>query len=344
MASLADLFARPQTQGAPGTVAGGSVPFGAPPGQALPPQRSPVTPNTPRNPTGIFNSRGAGGTPRGLPQRRAGAPIQAQPFQFDQFSQFGDAVFDQLNSRLQPQLQQQEDALRQRLINQGLQPGTQAFDAELGAFGRGRNDALTSIGNQAVLTGLGAQNQAFQQALAPRQLQNQFDIAQMGLQGQLAGAGASRANAQTNAATQIQLQELRNQLGFAQNDTQRLLGLGNLGLGFRGQDIGRSNFLDQLDFNQGQADFNNLLGLGQFGLGAAGFNNNALNNDFARSTALLGLLPGGNVSPINVSGIFGQGLQADLANAQANANSRNGLFGAIGGIGRTILGGGLFGG
>jgi len=66
-------------------------------------------------------------------------------------------------ARLDPQFAKNEDALRTRLTNQGIQPGSAAWNAEMTQFQQGKNDAY----NQLYLSG---NNQAFQQALAQRDL------------------------------------------------------------------------------------------------------------------------------------------------------------------------------
>ena len=53
---------------------------------------------------------------------------------------------DQLGrTRLDPQFAQSEDALRTRLANQGIQPGSQAWNAEMTKFGQNKNDAYNSL-------------------------------------------------------------------------------------------------------------------------------------------------------------------------------------------------------
>lgn len=70
-----------------------------------------------------------------------------------------------LMSRLNPQFARQEEALRTRLINQGIGQGSQAYQREMEAFGQQQNDART----QAILAGQQyggtAQNQALQRRL-----------------------------------------------------------------------------------------------------------------------------------------------------------------------------------
>lgn len=47
--------------------------------------------------------------------------------------------------RLEPQFARDEEALRTRLANQGLRPGSAAFDAEMQRMGQTRNDAVNSL-------------------------------------------------------------------------------------------------------------------------------------------------------------------------------------------------------
>lgn len=69
---------------------------------------------------------------------------------------------DQLGrTRLDPQFAQSEDALRTRLANQGIQPGSAAWNAEMQQFSQGKNDAY----NQLYLTG---RSQGAQEALTER--------------------------------------------------------------------------------------------------------------------------------------------------------------------------------
>jgi hypothetical protein len=69
---------------------------------------------------------------------------------------------DQLGSaRLDPQFAKSEDALRTKLVNQGLQPGSAAWNAEMTNFSQGKNDAY----NQLYLSG---RAQGSQEALTER--------------------------------------------------------------------------------------------------------------------------------------------------------------------------------
>lgn len=72
--------------------------------------------------------------------------------------------------RINPQLDQQQEALRAQLANQGIVQGTQAYDRAMMQHQQGRNDAY----NQAALTGIGLgmqqQGMMFDQGLSNRGL------------------------------------------------------------------------------------------------------------------------------------------------------------------------------
>jgi Chaperone of endosialidase len=73
----------------------------------------------------------------------------------------GQTAQDAIMSRLNPQFEQRDNALRTRLINQGVRPGTEAWDNEFRNFGQERNDA----NSQAALHGIDVGQKARQQAL-----------------------------------------------------------------------------------------------------------------------------------------------------------------------------------
>ena len=73
----------------------------------------------------------------------------------------GQTAQDAIMARLAPQQARDEDSLRTRLINQGVRPGSQAWDNEFTNFNQGKNDA----NSQAALQGIGVGQQARQQAL-----------------------------------------------------------------------------------------------------------------------------------------------------------------------------------
>jgi hypothetical protein len=69
----------------------------------------------------------------------------------------GQTYSDAIMQRLQPQLAQQKEVQDAQLANQGIVPGTQAYDNAMRTFQQGQNDLLTSAQIQGMNTGLQAQ-------------------------------------------------------------------------------------------------------------------------------------------------------------------------------------------
>lgn len=82
------------------------------------------------------------------------------PFQFDNQAA-GDWAYDLGASRILPQQAQQEEALRTRLVNAGIRPGTSAWNNEMTRMDQSNTDQM----NQLALAGRG---QAFNEAMATR--------------------------------------------------------------------------------------------------------------------------------------------------------------------------------
>jgi hypothetical protein len=100
----------------------------------------------------------------GNPLDLSGLPSVANDFSADR-----QRVEQSMYDRMAPQLQSQENQLRDRLINQGLQPGTEAWINSMNDYNRGVNDLRLGI------TGQGLQEQqglfGMQQANRSRALQ-----------------------------------------------------------------------------------------------------------------------------------------------------------------------------
>lgn len=73
-----------------------------------------------------------------------------------------------LNQRLQPQMAQSAESQKAALANQGIVPGTAAYDNAMRTFNQGQNDLLT----QTQLAGSTLQNQLQSQSLAQQQANN----------------------------------------------------------------------------------------------------------------------------------------------------------------------------
>jgi hypothetical protein len=98
----------------------------------------------------------------GIAEEQSGRVSQAlsDPFSFDN-QDAANWAYDLGAQRLDPRFEQQEGALRDRLINSGIRPGTTAWDREMSRMGESKNDAY----NQLMLQGRG---QAFGEAVATR--------------------------------------------------------------------------------------------------------------------------------------------------------------------------------
>lgn len=84
----------------------------------------------------------------------------AEPFQYGN-QDVEDWAYDLGSRRLDPRLAREEEALRTRLLNQGIREGSAAWNAEMGRHSQNANDAYTQL----MLQGRG---QAFQEALTNR--------------------------------------------------------------------------------------------------------------------------------------------------------------------------------
>lgn len=95
----------------------------------------------------------------------------SQPFNLPEtpnlsdFDQYGKEVQDAIMSRLEPQLQRDQESLRTQLVNQGLTQNMEAYGRDMDTFNRSKNDARA----QAVIQGLNTRQQLYENALRARQ-------------------------------------------------------------------------------------------------------------------------------------------------------------------------------
>lgn len=88
----------------------------------------------------------------------------SQPFDYGSVGDVQNAAQKSITDRLDPMWNQREEQSRTRLIQQGLQPGTEAYDNAMREFNVGRNDAY----QQAVMAGINTMPQTYQMAQALR--------------------------------------------------------------------------------------------------------------------------------------------------------------------------------
>lgn len=134
-------------------------PIRAPQNPGYGPQ-SPSVPQIAAPPAPSFGGPGSEILPPAITPERA----NAGRMDVEAFRPFADSVYSEATRQLDPMMQQREADFRQRMINQGLQEGTEAYDKAFANFSRERNDAYGSARNQALAQALGAQNQFFGQS------------------------------------------------------------------------------------------------------------------------------------------------------------------------------------
>jgi hypothetical protein len=185
----------------------------------------------------------------------------------------GQTYSDAIMQRLQPQLAQQAQSQTAALANQGIVPGTQAYDNAMRTFQQGQNDLLTSAQIQGMNTGLQAQQLQNTQAANIKSLGTPNYINPY-TQAAVAGPDYLGAYTTSNAA-QIAAQNAAN--AKTANTQNGLFGLGSAAL------LG-SGGLGTL----GNAA---TAGTGLLGLGSSAYNslfgNNGLNNPFTSSTGYM---------------------------------------------------------
>lgn len=157
---------------------------------------------------------------------------------------------DAILSRLNPQFSQDEEALRTRLINQGIGQGSQAYNTEMNNFNQAKNDARQQaiLGGQQYGSGEEAQqlalrNQAIQEYNAQRNAPlNEYSALTSGQQIQNPSfSGSNPGNAQagdiqgaTQNAYNNAMSQYNAQVGGRNSTQSSLFGLGGSVLGAAG--------------------------------------------------------------------------------------------------------------
>lgn len=153
-----------------------------------------------QNPDGSWsmtNQLGAGmqGAAQSAQQQLADALGKPLPTGEQAREQAIQAAYGQATSRLDPQWDKREAMLRAQLLNQGLDPTSEAARNAGSELGLARNDAYTSAMNAAIGQGTQAGESIFRQGLASQQAPLQALQGMFGLLGQPGFQGAGRADA-----------------------------------------------------------------------------------------------------------------------------------------------------
>lgn len=119
----------------------------------------------------------------------------SQPFDYGSVQDVQDASYKSQTDRLDPEWQQRQGSIENQLVNQGLRPGTEAYDNAMRVFNNGRNDAYGQARQNAIATA----PQTLQQATAIRnQPLNELNALRTGSQ----VTNPTFTNAPTQATTQ----------------------------------------------------------------------------------------------------------------------------------------------
>ena len=149
-------------------------------------------------------------------------------------------------SRLQPQLTQNENATRQRLANQGLVTGGEAYENEMRTMGQNRNDLELQAAAQGINLDAMMNQQGFGQAQAQGQFGNEAQLNQF--QSALQNAGMGNTALQQDYQNQLAAQTAQN-AAAAQNFNQQL-GLAQFGNTAQQQSLDQQLALRNQPLNQ----------------------------------------------------------------------------------------------
>lgn len=133
----------------------------------------------------------------------------------DYIKSAGDAIYGQWSSRQEPRMQQESEAMRTRLYNQGLKEGDQAYDQAMQRLGQDQNDARQQAQYQATI-GSGAEAQRMQG------MDVQSGNFANNAAGQAYQQNQSSANFQ-NTLRQQQIAEAMQQRGFTLNEINAIM-------------------------------------------------------------------------------------------------------------------------
>lgn len=106
----------------------------------------------------------------GQPVNNSNVPALQNNFNGQTASQGSDVAYKAATARLDPQWQQNTEMNRTQLANQGIMPGSEAYDNEMRVFNQGKNDAYSQ-----------AQANALSQGLSEASLNNQTGFNQANL-------------------------------------------------------------------------------------------------------------------------------------------------------------------
>lgn len=229
-----------------------------------------------------------------------------------QMSGYADQIYNESLRRLNPEWETRAREFEQSLVGRGIDPNSEAGRQARQQFDASRADAFSSARRQADQGALGYQNQMWQQQFAQDESRNASRRAML----QNAAAGANRADDLRFRERQFNEDTRRYDQGFSE-DTRR--------------------YNQGFDFGMGQNDFAQLMALMNFDRDSTGFNNQAGMNEINSILPFLSLIPQGGPTGIDVMSPYQLQQNAQQFNAQQQQQRNNGIFGALGQLGSSLM-------
>ncbi len=253
---------------------------------------------------------------------------QLQTSYTDDFSQDKQAVQDAMMSRLDPKLEQDRSALEQRLANQGIMPGSKAYETAMNQNAQASNDmrmqaVLAGGQEQSRLANLSHQQATFGNNANQQMWNNQFQATQGNnvLAGQKYADQQTQFNAQNTARNQY-LQEQYQQRNQPINEISALLS---------GAQVTNPNFVNSANSQIANTDvsgiinqdYQNRLGQWQQKQNTTG---GALGGLFGLGSKLIGLSDASAKENIRRVGVLDNGLPVYAYNYKGDGMTHIGLI------------------
>ena len=207
---------------------------------------------------------------------------QANPADYGSVRGFADQAYDQSMRYLQPQMESQNRRFDQQLINQGLDPSSEAGRLAADQLARGQNDLQSKAAFDALTFGQGLQQQMYGQDLERSRLATQNQANRWGALGDRFGTQAGIYGNQLGFGSNI----FGAQAGMYNNQASNNAAMHNAQLGFNA-DMGRLDVLRQ------QQDWNQNMDMEKLNQWQAGFNrdNDRWKTDLGMKLAGFGDMP-----------------------------------------------------
>lgn len=191
----------------------------------------------------------------GINSQLAGLGAQINPQAAQQANQQGQqAAYAAQTQYLNPQFAQGQSSLESQLANQGLVPGSQAYDNAMTNFNNSKQQAYSNAANQSILTG---------SQIGSQMLQN--NLAAVGEQGNLLNQQGTNYGQQASLA-QLPYSQLQSLAGLVPGNTgtaQSAANPANIAQAFQNQ------YQGQLNAYNASTGASNSTKSGLFGLGSA---------------------------------------------------------------------------